>query len=284
MSWSNYHNHTKYSDGRNTPKECVEKALDLGMISLGFSDHAPLPFQVSWAIQNQDLNSYCKMIKNLTSEIPIFLGLEIDFIPGLCGPGDSRFRELGLDYTIGSVHFVGKNSAGKYWDMDTSAEIFTKGLEEIYDGSIRLAVETYYHNIREMVRTQPPDIIGHFDYMKIYNANDRYFSESEDWNQKAVMETLNVISKSNCILEVNTGQFARGQLNMPYPSDWILEQSLKLNIPITLSSDSHRSENLTAGFEQAASILNDIGYREIQLLEKEGWKSHPFDENGIIVK
>ena len=37
---SNAHTHTAFSDGRDTPRQQVERALALGFRSLGFSDHA----------------------------------------------------------------------------------------------------------------------------------------------------------------------------------------------------------------------------------------------------
>ena len=40
MIRSNYHTHTVFSDGANTPEEMVLAAIDLGLESIGFSDHS----------------------------------------------------------------------------------------------------------------------------------------------------------------------------------------------------------------------------------------------------
>ena len=39
----NLHTHTTYCDGKNTAEEMVQKAIELGFKSLGFSGHAPMP-------------------------------------------------------------------------------------------------------------------------------------------------------------------------------------------------------------------------------------------------
>ena len=45
-----------------------------------------------------------------------------------------------------------------------------------------------------MMLTQKPDIIGHFDKIKMHNQ-DRYFSEDEPWYRDLVMELLDTILK-----------------------------------------------------------------------------------------
>ena len=34
-----YHNHTNFTDGKNTVEECVIKAIDKGLTTIGFSEH-----------------------------------------------------------------------------------------------------------------------------------------------------------------------------------------------------------------------------------------------------
>ena len=42
MMFSNYHTHTTYCDGANTPEELVLEAIRLGCPELGFSGHSHL--------------------------------------------------------------------------------------------------------------------------------------------------------------------------------------------------------------------------------------------------
>ena len=60
MSWTNYHSHTNYCDGTNTPEDYIRKALELEMPTYGFSSHAPIPFfDCKWAMKMDDLEGYC---------------------------------------------------------------------------------------------------------------------------------------------------------------------------------------------------------------------------------
>ena len=58
-----------------------------------------------------------------------------------------------------------------------------------------------------------------------------------------------------CIVEVNTRGLYSGKCLDLYPSQWILERMHALDIPITLNSDSHRGEEITAGYAFAARML-----------------------------
>ena len=40
MAYQNLHTHTTMSDGRDTPVEMIERAIELGFDSIGISDHA----------------------------------------------------------------------------------------------------------------------------------------------------------------------------------------------------------------------------------------------------
>ena len=40
MQRCNFHTHTKYSDGTDTPQEMIEAAIGFGFKALGFSDHS----------------------------------------------------------------------------------------------------------------------------------------------------------------------------------------------------------------------------------------------------
>ena len=42
MIKANFHTHSTFSDGANTPEEMVQTAISLGMTALGFSDHSPI--------------------------------------------------------------------------------------------------------------------------------------------------------------------------------------------------------------------------------------------------
>jgi len=63
--WLNFHTHSNFCDGKSTHEEIVEKAKSLSLKWLGFSSHAPLPFNCPWSMKPEDLNEYLNKIVTL---------------------------------------------------------------------------------------------------------------------------------------------------------------------------------------------------------------------------
>lgn len=213
-------------------------------------------------MKEADLVEYLQVIDSLKEEyagrISIRTGLEIDFIPGVTGPRHERFDSLPLDYRIGSVHYCGSFNDGSRWTVDRSSAYFDRGLAQIYNGDIKSLVKTFYALIRQMVREECPDIIGHVDLVKLYGS--RHFSEQEAWYRDEVFGTLEEISKSPAVIEVNTGGMNKGLTRDPYPGAWVLERCRHLKIPVTLDADAHRPEHVNGNFDAGLQVLYEAGY------------------------
>lgn len=283
MSWANFHTHCKYCDGFGEPEEYINEAINAKSKAIGFSSHAPLPFNTDWTMKRNVFEEYCNKIQLLKkaylNDIDIYLGLEIDYILGAGKLYSFNFADF--DYIIGSVHFLGSNNSDKFWSVDYSEEEFVEGVKRDFNGDIKKAVEAYYCSIQEMAKNQGINIIGHLDIIKKNNAQNKFFSESDSWYKNLVLDTLKHISKTELIVEVNTGGIIRKKTDSLYPSNWILEKCYEYKIPITLSSDAHMPEHITARFTEAASILNNIGFKELHILEKTSWRPREFSVNGI---
>ncbi len=285
MSWVNFHTHCSFDDGNVALEKYVKEALKQDVAILGFSSHNPLPFSVDWVLKRKDYKKYCKTIRKLSEkyedQIRILLGLEMDFLSNLNSFYKKGMNLSDLDYIIGSVHFVNFFDKNKGWAIDESEEEFEKGLDEIYKGNIKKVVKDYFKLIRDMLKLENPDIVAHLDLIKMNNKDDKYFSEGENWYREEVLKTLKAIAKSSAILEVNTGGIARGKIDSLYPSNWIIEEAYNMRIPITLSSDAHKPEQITAKFKEAAVLLNSIGYKEVYIPHKKTWAPHPISVEGI---
>ncbi len=282
MNWTNFHMHSHYCDGEGSPESYVRKAIDKKMFAIGFSSHAPVPFNTDWHMKKASLVEYLKEISALKNKyanyIKIYSGLEIDYIPGLIGPGN--FQEQHLDFIIGSVHYVGQFENGENCCIDNTKEEFEKGLEAIFGNDIKKLVGSYYESMVSMIKNDPPDIIGHLDLVKKLNHNNRYFSEDDNWYKNMLTDVLKLISIGNCIVEINTRGY-KGINKEFFPGKWILEKCLKLNIPVTISSDAHQAEDIDSSFNEAASLLLNIGYKHINILKEGNWCSVGLKKNGL---
>ncbi len=276
MITQNLHTHTVFSDGKSSPEEVVKAAIDFGLQSIGFSDHAPVPFANAFSIPDGELANYSTKIKQLKTEyanqIEILLSLEVDHIPGLMDDFFIKNPDLELDYTIGSVHLVGAHDPTNLWFIDgPQREIYDDGLQQFFGGDIRKAVKAFYHQTNRMLEHQTPDIIGHLDKIKMHNQH-RFFSEDEPWYRALVRETLQLISEKEVIVELNTRGKYKGRSDSLFPSDWILKEMNTLKIPVIVSSDAHQAQELILLFDEAIEALKMAGYHSIRNFRNKQWQ------------
>ncbi len=271
----NYHTHTHFCDGKSDPESYVKEALRQNMHSLGFSAHSPLPFDTPFAIRWNKLEEYCQVILDLKQkyrdQIPIYLSLEIDYIPGISENFDQLRNRYPLDYTIGSVHLVRPDDRDGLWFIDGPLpEIYDSGLKDLFDNDIRKAVSMYYHSVSQMIAGQHPTLIGHMDKIKMHNRG-RFFTEEEPWYVQLVEETLDTVKSTGGIVEVNTRGIYKKRSDSLYPGIGILQKIKQMKIPVTISTDAHRPEELTAYFDETAKILMEIGFKSVMYLKEGKW-------------
>jgi len=268
MNLFNLHTHTHYCDGKNPPEEYVTQALDMGFHTLGFSGHAPVPFENHFAIKDEKLEDYLQTIHDLKlkykDSIQILLALEIDYIPGITKNFEEFRKEGDLDYVIGGVHLIKNKNQKELWFIDGPLQDkYDEGLSIVFNGNARKGVEAYYKQLMEMIATQQPDIIAHLDKIKMHNK-ERFFSIEEKWYKNLVWKALKYISDETiCIVEINTRGLYKKRCDTFFPGPDILEQVLHLNIPITLSSDAHKPDELNKYYSEGLELLKDIGFKEV---------------------
>jgi histidinol-phosphatase (PHP family) len=277
---TNYHTHSRYCDGAGEIEEYVLAAIAAGFDSYGVSCHAPVPIysEEPWMMRRRDLPSYCNEVGRLRRKyrdrIMLLRGLELDYAPGLEAYYEQRIRAYGFDYFVGSVHFVGTDGVGVPWCIDETADRFAEGLEGGYEGDVRRAIEAYFALQRQMVGTPGVAIVGHMDKIKMWNAGEKYFRETDDWYVAAVEETLRAFKAGGLIVELNT----RGMYKLnaaPYPSPWVLARCRALGVPVTVNADSHRPAEVNAGYEDAAAILRDTGITDVMAWDGDTFSPRP---------
>lgn len=276
MYYSTVHTHTTYCDGNNTAEEMILAAINKGMKTIGISTHGPLPFEVKWSVANDKIQSYIDEIRYLKEKykdkIEVLLGMELDYFI------DTEFEHIDksvleqLDYTIGSIHYLGRFDSGKPWTVDGHYENLLEGINASYGGDIKKAVIDYYHHLSKMVEKYKPTVVGHMDLIKKNNKDNSLFNETDSWYKDAVCGFLDSVKNTDSVIEVNTGAIARGYMTEQYPSKWILEEIRFREIPVTINSDAHSAENIACKFDEMYELLKNLGLDNIVYLSKNAWQ------------
>ena len=168
------------------------------------------------------------------------------------------------------MHFVDQFPDGAPWAVDANENVFRAGVNSIFGGSVEKALRRYFSIVREMVQETKPDIVAHLDRFKKNNIDRSFYEESMDWYQEEIRHTLDVIAESGCIMEVNTKSIYKG-FDQPYPSDWVIQEAFKRNVPIHLGADAHHPELITGGFDKAIQMIEVAGYKELRILKGGEW-------------
>lgn len=267
-----YHTHNIFCDGRMTPEDYVKSAIRKGFAAIGISSHAPVCFETEWTMKPEKLQEYLKTVAELKQKyqgkIQVYTGLETDYYL----QGEDYRSYTGLDYTIGSVHFMHHSATGRYLALDGTPAEFAQTRDLVFNGDTQALIEKYYHLMTEMVINQPPSIVGHLDILKKNNGGGCFFDESKTWYHQAVERCLDVIAQRQVVVEVNTGGIARGYTTEMYPSDWILRLMREREIPVVLNSDAHHPDSIDAFYPEAVEKLKAAGYTHQRVLLDNLWQ------------
>ncbi len=261
MILSNPHTHTELVDGKSPARDSVERALELGFESLGFSEHA---FQGRvdslYALTPEKRAKYVEQIRSLQKEyagrLRIWLGMEVDRV----SPEDAS----GLDYFIGANHYLiapDGSCAGVDGDPDR-LEAFVNAQ---YGGSWDSAIEQYYSDYAEYIEQRRPTFIAHFDLIRKGNLRRSWFKEDGALLTLG-KEAMRRMIKSCALMEVNTGGMVRsGQLS-PYPIQPLLNYWHELGGEVIPASDCHNCLYLDGAFDAAEDAMRRAGYSEYRVL------------------
>ena len=104
---ANFHTHTTFSDGKNTPEEIILYAIEKGFSVIGFSDHGFTPYDECYCMK--DLTGYVKEINKLKkkykNKIQVYIGVEEDIV---------AFNFYIFTTTVQIGYYISKSSGQKF--------------------------------------------------------------------------------------------------------------------------------------------------------------------------
>lgn len=253
----NFHTHTTFCDGKNTPEEMVLAAIEKGFASIGFTGHVTTPYDLSYCMQ--DMEGYradiLRLKERYKKEIQIYLGIEEDLY--------SRVNRDQYDYIIGSMHYAKYNDS--YYSIDSGTEYIQKCVRLWGNDPLAFA-EYYFSTYSQYILERKPEIVGHFDLLTKYDEMiEPLFLQKEAYYGIAE-KYLEIALNSGCIFEINTGAMGKGYRTSPYPCERLLHVMKKCEAKVMLSSDSHSIATLDYQFEDMRHLLKDIGFQHTYMI------------------
>ena len=249
---ADYHTHTKYCDGKDTPERMAELAYEKGFSVLGFSGHGYTAFDGSYCMSLEGTKAYLSDIAALKEKyrgkMTVLAGIEADM--------NAPMPEGDFDYVIGSSHYV--PLGGKYYPIDCNKEDFKRLVDEGFGGDYEALCEVYFKELESLPDKIPCDIIGHFDlvtkYAEIYDLKrgERYY--------KAAYAALDKLLARGIPFEVNVGAITRGYRTVPYPEECFLRYIKERGGEIFVTGDCHSAENLCKNLDTGIDYAKKCGF------------------------
>jgi histidinol-phosphatase (PHP family) len=272
---TDYHLHLR-TDDADTPAERYftpanaeryrEAAEERGVEELGVSEHvhrfkAALdvwqhPWWRQWA--TDDIDAYVGFVREQTD---LRLGIEADYVGGR----EDRMANLldghEWDYVVGSVHFLGEHAV----DTDDETDVWR------HEVSAERVWRRYFEALAQSALTGLYDIIAHPDLVKIWgSARPMPDTDLRRYYEPAIEAMLD----ADVAMEVSTAGL-RKPVGEIYPARAMIEMAVDAGVPIALSSDAHRPEDVAFGYDKALALLEECGVAELAVFDRRERRLEP---------
>lgn len=260
-----YHIHSDFSADCTTPMEkTIEKAIDLGLEEICFTEHIDYDYPDESIVFEFDLKQYDKKIKQLQAayadRIRIKKGVEIGLQPYLLDRYISLMDKESFDFVICSMHTTEQK------DLHSGDFFNGKTVEEAY--------QAYYEELLHCIKHYKRySVLGHIDLIKRYS----YRAAQHDFHD-IIGEIFKQVIADGKGIELNTsGIRYKLEHGMPSPDILQLYKDCGGEI-ISLGSDSHTETSLAYDFNASLQLLESLGFQSIATYEKGIPSFHPISE------
>jgi len=249
----------------NTLEELVQTYIRKGFSWVGITEHMPpaanrfrYPDEVEAGLDATGLyqrfgrymTTARALQKKYASRITLYIGFETETYSGSFAFIESLVRTFTPDYIVGSVHHV--NDIGIDWSQDTYDRIAQRlgGREALY--------RAYFDLQHEMLLRLNPQVVGHFDLVRIFDDDYRRRLRNESIRRR-IRRNLELIKRLNLTMDLNMRSLQKGGTE-PYIARPILEDVLALGIPVVPGDDAHSVATVGLHIEEGIQLLQEMGF------------------------
>lgn len=194
----------------------------------------------------EDLGAHCAALVSAREDhgLPVLVGIEMDWIPNRVDDIRALLAAHPFDIVLGSVHWLGDLAIDHpdypVWDDLGADETWGRYLDEL----AAAAASGLF------------DVLAHPDLPKVFGTRmPAALAGRRD-------EVIAAIADSGVAVECSSAGL-RKPIGELYPDpDW-LAAFRRAGVPVTLSSDAHRPEDVASGYPTAVAALRGAGYATI---------------------
>lgn len=219
---ANYHTHTaRCGHASGEDRAYVEEAIKAGIQTLGFSDHAPMPFpsghhsghRIQLDRAEDYFNSISSLKKEYAGQIDIRIGVEAEFYPETFDVFWDYIKQFPLEYMILGQHFIGREEDGRA----SSARSDDEG---------RLI--EYVNNVVSAIRSGKFLYVAHPDVVNFTGDDAIYHRE--------IRRICEAAKDAGMPLEINRLGFFEHRI---YPCDRFFTIAAEVGNEVVIGSDAH---------------------------------------------
>ncbi|MFN2355218.1 MAG: histidinol-phosphatase [Desulfopila sp.] len=249
----------------NTLEEIVQAYINEGFAWVGITEHMPpseeaviYPEERNAGLSPDALQNrfgryvaHCRYLQQKYRErITLYVGMETENYPGCAKDIAALRRQYQLEYIVGSVHHLDTIA------LDYSRQEYARLAEHC--GGMDAMYCRYFDDQYDMLTTITPEVVGHFDLIRIFDDNYRKRLEKPAI-RKRIVRNLDVIAQAGLILDYNLRAFFKGAQE-PYVSRSILEMALQRGIGVVPGDDSHGVDGIGVNIDEAMRGLGTLGF------------------------
>jgi histidinol-phosphatase (PHP family) len=260
-----YHtHHYRCGHAAGVIEDYVKEAVTKGLSEIGISEHFPVLGMAEdpllqklpkhyLGIPPEDFADYIAEIRDLRekykNKIQIKVATEVAFASSgihfeLLKAFLFKFAD-DFDYLLCGIHDISMDGLEPVLFNPSEGPAILKKFGEH-------AIHTaYFRKMRDIVETGYFDIVTHFDNHKFLWLPGEPDYPSDIWD--GIIDLIGLIKSKDMTVEINT-MGTRKRCCSQFPSDAIVKELLKREVPLTLSSDAHQPEH--------------VGYEFIEFVEK----------------
>ena len=233
---ANYHTHTyRCGHAENISERAyIEKAIELGIRDLGFSDHSPMPMpkgcdictkntllSIRMSMDETDdyVNTLLKLKEEYKNDINIHIGFEVEYFACVFDELIEYLSQYPTEYIILGQHFSDFDTKHKYYGDKTSrADVLEEYVSQVIKG-IRTGKFTYLAH---------PDLIN-------------YGQAPLDAYEREAKRLINCANEHKIPLEIN---FYGLQQMRNYPTLQFWQIANDIGCDVVFGSDAHFAKNV----------------------------------------